>query len=98
MIHCFILLLLFCTSLLLFCTVVVLHCCFILLFLSLLLFYDVVLCCCCFILLLSTFAVLQVIVKDTSIMLTPAHIKSFILMTLQGLEYLHLNWILHRVS
>jgi hypothetical protein len=99
MIHCFILLLLFCTSLLLFCTVVVLHCCFILLFLSLLLFYDVVLCCCCcFILLLSIFVVLQVIVKDTSIMLTPAHIKSFILMTLQGLEYLHLNWILHRVS
>ncbi|CAB4014761.1 cyclin-dependent kinase 7 [Paramuricea clavata] len=39
---------------------------------------------------------LEVIVKDTSIMLTPAHIKSFILMTLQGLEYLHLNWILHR--
>lgn len=36
--------------------------------------------------------------KDTSIMLTPSHIKSFILMTLQGLEYLHLNWILHRVS
>ncbi|XP_046855952.1 cyclin-dependent kinase 7-like isoform X2 [Xenia sp. Carnegie-2017] len=39
---------------------------------------------------------LEVIIKDTSIMLTPAHIKSFILMTLHGLEYLHMNWILHR--
>lgn len=39
---------------------------------------------------------LEVLVKDMSIVFTPAHIKSYILMTLQGLEYLHQNWILHR--
>ncbi|CAG2163575.1 unnamed protein product [Oppiella nova] len=39
---------------------------------------------------------LEVIIKDTNIVLTPAHIKSYILMTLEGLEFLHLNWILHR--
>ncbi|CAH0382940.1 unnamed protein product [Bemisia tabaci] len=39
---------------------------------------------------------LEVIVKDTSIVLVPGHIKAYILMTLQGLEYLHMNWILHR--
>ncbi|RWS29359.1 protein kinase-like protein [Leptotrombidium deliense] len=39
---------------------------------------------------------LEVVIKDTNIVLTPAHIKSYILMTLQGLEYLHMNWILHR--
>ncbi|CAG0885262.1 unnamed protein product [Darwinula stevensoni] len=39
---------------------------------------------------------LDVIIKDTSIVLSPAHIKAYILMTLQGLEYLHLHWILHR--
>jgi len=39
---------------------------------------------------------LEVIVKDTNIVLTPANIKSYMLMTLQGLEYLHLHWILHR--
>ncbi|XP_015790445.1 cyclin-dependent kinase 7 [Tetranychus urticae] len=39
---------------------------------------------------------LEVIIKDMSIILTPAIIKSYMLMTLQGLEYLHLNWILHR--
>lgn len=31
-------------------------------------------------------------------MLTPSHIKAYMLMTLQGLEYLHDHWILHRVS
>lgn len=41
---------------------------------------------------------LEVIVKDTNIVLTPANIKSYIIMTLEGLEYLHLNWVLHRVS
>lgn len=40
---------------------------------------------------------LEVIVKDTSIVLTPAHIKAYILMTFQGLEFLHKNWCLHRV-
>ncbi|XP_014249305.1 cyclin-dependent kinase 7 [Cimex lectularius] len=39
---------------------------------------------------------LEVIIKDTSIVLTPAHIKAYTLMTLLGLEYLHNNWILHR--
>lgn len=39
---------------------------------------------------------LEVIIKDPSIILTASHIKSYMVMTLQGLEYLHLNWILHR--
>lgn len=41
---------------------------------------------------------LEIVIRDTSIAITPAHIKSYILMTLEGLEYLHLNWILHRAS
>jgi hypothetical protein len=40
---------------------------------------------------------LEVIIKDSNIVLTPANIKAYLLMTLQGLEYLHINWILHRV-
>ncbi|XP_042306066.1 cyclin-dependent kinase 7 isoform X2 [Sceloporus undulatus] len=39
---------------------------------------------------------LEVIIKDTSLVLTPSHIKAYMLMTLQGLEYLHEYWILHR--
>lgn len=39
---------------------------------------------------------LEVIIKDTSVILTTGNIKAYMLMTLQGLEYLHLNWILHR--
>uniref|UniRef100_UPI00358EB1CA cyclin-dependent kinase 7 isoform X1 n=2 Tax=Myxine glutinosa TaxID=7769 RepID=UPI00358EB1CA len=39
---------------------------------------------------------LEVIIRDTSIILKPANIKAYILMTLQGLEYLHMHWILHR--
>ena len=39
---------------------------------------------------------LEVIIKDNSIILTPANIKSYVLQTLLGLEYLHANWILHR--
>lgn len=39
---------------------------------------------------------LEVIIKDTTIILTTANIKSYMIQTLQGLEYLHLNWILHR--
>lgn len=39
---------------------------------------------------------LEVIIKDPSIVLTPANIKSYTLQTLLGLEYLHNHWILHR--
>ncbi|KAA8592314.1 hypothetical protein FQN60_017769 [Etheostoma spectabile] len=39
---------------------------------------------------------LEVIIKDTSLVLTPANIKAYILMTLQGLEYMHQHWVLHR--
>lgn len=40
----------------------------------------------------------KVIIKDTSLVLTPANIKAYILMTLQGLEYMHQHWVLHRVG
>ena len=39
---------------------------------------------------------LEIIIKDQGIILTPANIKSYVLQTLLGLEYLHMNWILHR--
>ena len=39
---------------------------------------------------------LEVIIRDSSILLTPGHIKAYSIMTLQGLEYLHQHWILHR--
>lgn len=39
---------------------------------------------------------LEIIIKDSNIILTPGNIKSYIIQTLKGLEYLHLNWILHR--
>lgn len=39
---------------------------------------------------------LEVIIKDNTIILTTPNIKSYILQTLKGLEYLHINWILHR--
>lgn len=39
---------------------------------------------------------LEVIIKDTGIVLTPANIKAYLAQTLQGLDYLHFNWILHR--
>uniref|UniRef100_F7GDN6 mitogen-activated protein kinase n=1 Tax=Macaca mulatta TaxID=9544 RepID=F7GDN6_MACMU len=38
----------------------------------------------------------MVIIKDNRLVLTPSHIKACMLMTLQGLEYLHQHWILHR--
>lgn len=41
---------------------------------------------------------LEQIIKDQTVVLSPGHIKAYTLMTLQGLEYLHLLWILHRVS
>lgn len=39
---------------------------------------------------------LEQILHERKIYLSLAHIKSYILMTLKGLEYLHKNWILHR--
>ncbi|KAG7197981.1 hypothetical protein KM043_016210 [Ampulex compressa] len=39
---------------------------------------------------------LEVIIKDNNIVLTAANIKSYMIQTLQGLDYLHFNWILHR--
>lgn len=40
---------------------------------------------------------LEEVIRDReNIVLTPAHIKSYMIMMLTGLEYLHANWILHR--
>ena len=39
---------------------------------------------------------LEIIIKDTKIIFTQANIKAYMIMTLCGLEYLHMNWILHR--
>lgn len=39
---------------------------------------------------------LEQILQERKIYMSFAHIKSYILMTLKGLEYLHNNWILHR--
>jgi len=39
---------------------------------------------------------LERVVKDSSIILLPSHIKNIALQTLLGLEYLHMHWILHR--
>uniref|UniRef100_A0A671RIG3 Cyclin-dependent kinase 7 n=1 Tax=Sinocyclocheilus anshuiensis TaxID=1608454 RepID=A0A671RIG3_9TELE len=36
------------------------------------------------------------IMNINNLVLTPANIKAYILMTLQGLEYMHNHWILHR--
>lgn len=36
---------------------------------------------------------LEVIVKDMSLVISPSHIKSYMVMILQGLEYLHMNWV-----
>lgn len=40
---------------------------------------------------------LEVIIKDRSNVFKPADIKSWVAMTLRGLEFCHRNWILHRV-
>eukprot|EP00128_Syssomonas_multiformis_P015658 Colp12_sorted_trinity150504_noHs@19507 len=39
---------------------------------------------------------LEVIIKDKSIIFETSDIKSYMLMMLRGIEYLHQNWILHR--
>ena len=42
---------------------------------------------------------LEEIIRDRdNIILTPANIKSYMIMMLCGIEYLHANWILHRVT
>jgi cyclin-dependent kinase 7 len=40
---------------------------------------------------------LQNIINNRSILLTTTHVKAYMIMLLLGLEYLHSNWILHRV-
>eukprot|EP01135_Chromosphaera_perkinsii_P002979 Nk52_evm1s232 gene=Nk52_evmTU1s232 len=39
---------------------------------------------------------LEILIKEKSIIFKAADIKRIILMTLQGIEYLHDNWVLHR--
>jgi len=39
---------------------------------------------------------LEIVIKDPKIVLTPANIKAYTIMTLQGLEFLHSHFILHR--
>ncbi|XP_037937826.1 cyclin-dependent kinase 7-like [Teleopsis dalmanni] len=39
---------------------------------------------------------LETIIKDNNIILSHQNIKAYMIMTLRGLEYLHMNWILHR--
>ena len=39
---------------------------------------------------------LEVVIKDQSILFTPADIKSWMLMTLRGVHHIHRNFILHR--
>lgn len=41
---------------------------------------------------------LEMVIKDRSVIFTPADIKSWMLMTLRGLHHCHRNFILHRVS
>lgn len=39
---------------------------------------------------------LECVIKDRNVVLTPADIKSFMLMLCKGVECCHKNWILHR--
>ncbi len=39
---------------------------------------------------------LEVVIRDPTIILSPSNIKAYLLMTLQGLQYLHKYWVLHR--
>ncbi|KAI8793098.1 cyclin-dependent kinase 7 [Biomphalaria glabrata] len=39
---------------------------------------------------------LEVVIRDSSLIMTAPHIKSYVLQTLLGLEYLHAHWVLHR--
>ena len=42
--------------------------------------------------------VIQVIIRDKSLVLHPGDIKAFFLQSMLGLEYMHACWILHRVG
>lgn len=39
---------------------------------------------------------LEAVIRDRNIFLSPADIKSYLLMILQGLAYCHKKWVLHR--
>ncbi|OQV15963.1 Cyclin-dependent kinase 7 [Hypsibius exemplaris] len=39
---------------------------------------------------------LDTVIRDGGIVLTPANVKAYSIMTLRGVAYLHRNWILHR--
>lgn len=39
---------------------------------------------------------LEAVIRDRNIFLSPADIKSYLQMTLKGLEYCHKKWVLHR--
>ena len=39
---------------------------------------------------------LEAVIKDKTIVLTPAHIKSYMEQTLKAVSYCHKNWVLHR--
>jgi cyclin-dependent kinase 7 len=39
---------------------------------------------------------LEAVIRDRNIFLSPADIKSYLLMILKGLSYCHKKWVLHR--
>lgn len=39
---------------------------------------------------------LEAVIRDSNIFLSPADIKSYLLMTFKGLAYCHEKWVLHR--
>ncbi|KAG9294275.1 hypothetical protein G9A89_021634 [Geosiphon pyriformis] len=39
---------------------------------------------------------LEMIIKEKSVIFEPGHVKSWMLMTLRGLDHIHRNWIIHR--
>ena len=41
---------------------------------------------------------LELVIRDRALVFLPADIKSWMAMTIRGLEFCHRNWVLHRVS
>jgi cyclin-dependent kinase 7 len=41
---------------------------------------------------------LEAVIKDRSLIFQASDIKSWMLMTMRGLEFCHRNWVLHRVG